>query len=149
MINKKLLTDKNRQDLPALYANENVKDPKAVVKFFTPDANATWYAFEFDGEDMFFGYVDLGLGAESAELGYFSLSELEKVRGKLGLPVERDLHFTPKSLDEIKQPSPERTVTSETRVGSLTLAELDRIIAKSHADSDADIPTVQEDTYDV
>jgi hypothetical protein len=27
------------------------------------------------------------------ELGYVSLIELAAVRGKLGLPVERDLHF--------------------------------------------------------
>lgn len=27
------------------------------------------------------------------ELGYAMLSEIEDVRGKLGLPVERDLHF--------------------------------------------------------
>jgi hypothetical protein len=28
------------------------------------------------------------------ELGYVSLVELQSVRGKLGLPIERDLHFT-------------------------------------------------------
>jgi hypothetical protein len=28
------------------------------------------------------------------ELGYVSLAELASVRGKLGLPIERDLHFT-------------------------------------------------------
>jgi hypothetical protein len=27
------------------------------------------------------------------ELGYLMLSEIEDVRGKLGLPVERDLYF--------------------------------------------------------
>jgi Protein of unknown function (DUF2958) len=27
------------------------------------------------------------------ELGYVSLVELSSVRGKLGLPIERDLHF--------------------------------------------------------
>ena len=27
------------------------------------------------------------------ELGYVSLVELRNVRGKLGLPIERDLHF--------------------------------------------------------
>lgn len=29
------------------------------------------------------------------ELGAVRISELESVRGKLGLPVERDLYFTP------------------------------------------------------
>jgi hypothetical protein len=35
------------------------------------------------------------------ELGYFSLAELQQVRGSLGLPVERDLHWRPKTLQEI------------------------------------------------
>lgn len=94
-----LLTAENRKALPALYANENVANPKAVVKFFTPDANATWYASEFDGEDTFFGLADLGFGFP--ELGNFSLSELKALRGSLGLPVERDRHFTPKPLAEL------------------------------------------------
>jgi hypothetical protein len=71
-------------------------DALAVVKFFTPDSSWTWYASEFDGE-MFYGLV---VGFEP-ELGYFSLSELETVRGKLGLPVERDAWFEPTPLREL------------------------------------------------
>ena len=36
------------------------------------------------------------------ELGYFMLGELEEVRGSMGLPIERDLHFKPKTLAEIE-----------------------------------------------
>lgn len=66
-----------------------------VVKLFTPDAACTWLLTELDPDepDMAFGLCDLGLGFP--ELGYVLISELEVVRGKLGLPVERDLHFTP------------------------------------------------------
>ena len=94
-----LMTKEIRKALPPLYAQEALGG-KAVahVKFFAPDGgNWTWYGTEFDGEDMFFG---LAIGFEK-ELGYFSLSELEKVRGPLGLPIERDLHWTPKTLEEI------------------------------------------------
>ena len=35
------------------------------------------------------------------ELGYFSLSELRSARGPLGLAIERDLHWKPKTLREI------------------------------------------------
>ncbi len=69
------------------------------MKFFTPDSNWTWYASEFDGEDILFGFVS---GME-VELGYFSLKELEEVRGPLGLPIERDLHFEPKTLKELQE----------------------------------------------
>lgn len=69
-------------------------DPLPVVKLFTPDAGATWLLTEIDpgDEDHAFGLCDLGLGFP--ELGNVSLTELATVRGGLGLPVERDLHFT-------------------------------------------------------
>lgn len=68
-------------------------DHKPVVKLFTPDAAATWLITECDPDepDRLFGLCDLGLG--SPELGFVSLSEILEVRGTLGLPVERDLHF--------------------------------------------------------
>ncbi len=98
--------------LPALYSQENNPDPLVVCKFFTPDAGWTWYAIEGSPVDadgfydtdkpkvdfVFFGLVS---GIE-VELGYFSLSELTSIRGRLGWPVERDLYFTPTRLSEVK-----------------------------------------------
>ena len=68
-------------------------DPPPVVKLFTPDAGATWLLTELDpaDPDRAFGLCDLGLGGP--ELGWVSLTELATVRGRLGLPLERDLHF--------------------------------------------------------
>jgi hypothetical protein len=59
----------------------------------------TWYASEFDGEDTFFGLVS---GFE-VEYGYFSLKELDEARGPMGLPIERDLQFEPKTLRELEE----------------------------------------------
>src|SRR3954464_11167767 len=93
-----LLTNAIRASLPAIGSGEaHGLDALARVKFFTPDANWTWYASEFDGEDLFFGLTV----AFEPELGYFSLSELSHVRGNLGLPVERDQWFTPPPLREL------------------------------------------------
>jgi hypothetical protein len=93
-----LLTKAIRASLPPLGGTEDEGlDALARVKFFTPDAGWTWYAAEFDGIDLFFG---LAVGLEP-ELGSFSLSELAQVRGKLGLPVERDRWFTPTPLREL------------------------------------------------
>ena len=67
-------------------------DFKPVVKLFTPDAQCTWLLTELDPDGgLAFGLCDLGLGCP--ELGYVTLIELTTVRGNLGLPVERDLHF--------------------------------------------------------
>ncbi len=93
-----LLDQVSRERLPPLYSQEELElDALAQVKFFTPDSNWSWYATEFDGEDVFFGLVS---GLE-VELGYFFLSELDSIRGPLDLPIERDLHYEPKTLKEL------------------------------------------------
>ncbi len=68
-------------------------DPAPVVKLFTPDAGATWLLGAIDPEDgdLCFGLCDLGLGMPA--LGHVSLQDLATVRGRLGLPIERDLYF--------------------------------------------------------
>jgi hypothetical protein len=92
----KLLTQsietKLRANAAAQTDPEKSIDHKPVVKFFTPDGAATWLITEMLDSDTLFGLCDLGLGCP--ELGYVSLAELKSVRGKLGLPIERDLHFT-------------------------------------------------------
>jgi hypothetical protein len=92
-----LLTKELRRKLPPLYTTENDPDPLLIVKFFYPDFSWTWYASEFDGDDLFFGVVD---GYER-ELGYFRLSDLLTNRGAWGSPVERDRWFTPCRLSQL------------------------------------------------
>ncbi|PPC99399.1 MAG: transposase [Hyphomicrobium sp.] len=97
----KLLTKEIRERLLAngharLQAQADGRDEPdfiPVVKLFTPDAGCTWLLTELDPDDpdIAFGLCDLGMGFP--ELGNVSISELESIRGKLGLPVERDLHF--------------------------------------------------------
>jgi hypothetical protein len=95
-----LLDQASREKLPPLYSGEEKGlEALAQVKFFTPDSNWTWYASEFDGEDIFFGLVS---GFE-VELGYFSLKELQETRGPMGLSIERDLYFEPKTLNEFME----------------------------------------------
>ena len=95
----KLMTAEMKKELPALYSQEHAQEPLALAKFFTPWSNWTWYAMEFDGEDTFFGLVD----GFDCELGYFSLSELESVKGPGGLRVERDLYFKPTPIKTLQQ----------------------------------------------
>ena len=94
----KLLTEEIKKKLPKLYEQDGKGyDAIAYVKFFTPDSNWTWYVTEFDGKDTFFGLVD---GFEK-ELGYFSLKELQSVKGPLGLKIERDLYFKPTKIKDL------------------------------------------------
>lgn len=83
----------NGQKQAPVKGTDDEIDFQPVVKLFTPDAGATWLLTEIDPSEpqIAFGLCDLGCGFP--ELGYVSLPELEQVRGKMGLPVERDQHF--------------------------------------------------------
>lgn len=95
----KLMTKGIEKKLPELGTHDcaGTEDIPVVVKYFTPDSSWTWYVTEGnkEGDDWrFFGWVVDGMGkGHYPEFGYFMLSDLESVRGCLGLRVERDLHF--------------------------------------------------------
>ena len=97
MKKEQLLPKKLLASLPALGATSEEEETMIKAKFFYPDFSWTWYAIEFDGIDIFYGLVD----GDVKELGSFRLSELMSNSGKLGLPIERDLHFTPRPLSEV------------------------------------------------
>jgi hypothetical protein len=103
----KLLPKEIREQLPPLYSQDG-KGGKAVAycRLFTPDSGFTWWITEggpiTDENGKIVDYHVFGLvEGQCRELGYASLSELEEVRGPLGMPIERDLHFKPKALAEI------------------------------------------------
>ncbi|HEV2549412.1 MAG TPA: DUF2958 domain-containing protein [Stellaceae bacterium] len=85
-----------REKLLANGAAEHETDHVPVVKFFDPSGAATWLITEMmpAEPDILFGLCDLGMG--SPELGYVSLAELQSVKGRLGLGIERDLYFAPR-----------------------------------------------------
>jgi hypothetical protein len=103
-----LLTKEIREKIPKLYSQEKLGDKaKIYAKFFTPWSNWTWYATEGEPaidengneEDFtFFGYVQ---GLE-CEFGYFSLKELESIKGPFGLKIERDLYFKNKRIADVR-----------------------------------------------
>lgn len=95
-----LISQEQLNSLPDLYETERSLNPICQIKLFTPDSQWTWYIIELSKEnkDICYGYVK-GL---DCELGYFSLRELESIKGPLGLAIERDLSFTPMPLSLIR-----------------------------------------------
>ena len=95
-----LLPGEVRAVLPPLYSKE-AKGMEAIapVKFFTPASDWTWYATEYDGEDLL---LRPGLGFRGGAGLLSRISELESVRGPLHLPIERDLYYQPQSLQDIQ-----------------------------------------------
>ena len=86
--------------MPALYATDGLGDAAiARVKLFDPTGGLTWYLTELDHEGTAFGLVT---GGQGDELGYIDLNELWAVRGRLGLRMERDIHFARRTLAECR-----------------------------------------------
>ena len=85
-----LLTKEIENRFKKIGSQEKIKDPEIIVKFFDPTGSWTWYATEYNSKDqIFFGLVH----GWDKELGYFSLEELESVKGSFGLGIERDRYF--------------------------------------------------------
>ena len=61
-----------------------------------------WYAAEFDGEDLFFGFAVLNDDMQNAEWGYFALSELKDISIH-GLEIDHDLYWEPTPAKEIER----------------------------------------------
>ena len=90
----KLMTKALEKKLPPVGSDSS----KAFIKWFTPDSNFTWYVMEYNPETgECFGLVE---GLEK-EFGYFNINEIKTLRGKFGLPVERDTYFETTSIKEL------------------------------------------------
>ena len=89
--NTDLLDNTEGLYLPCIYETCKL-DPSRIkvrLKFFCSWNNWAWYATEYDRGDKFFGYIK----KEFNDIGYFSLKELEALRGPKGEKVQRDVKF--------------------------------------------------------
>lgn len=70
-----------------------------IAKFFNPTGAGSWFLMNQDPNDpdYLWGIVDLF----EVEMGSFSKSELENYKGRMGLGIERDLHFTEVNAKEL------------------------------------------------
>jgi hypothetical protein len=98
----KMLTKAILAQLPSLGTQDGKGDETvAYVKFFSIRSDHRWFGTEYDpATHQFFGLVTVN---GESEWGYFSLDELTEVKFH-GIPaVERDLHFNPTKIADIKR----------------------------------------------
>jgi hypothetical protein len=78
---------------------ENFKGIICKIKLFDPTGSGTWYLASVDqdedGNFIAYGVADLGHGPEAGDIW---LNELVDHRGLMGLPIERDLYWSPKPM---------------------------------------------------
>jgi hypothetical protein len=84
--------------LPSTDESYNIEDPMIVAKYFYPDFNWTWYIAGYDPQTKIaYGLVN-GFELEGGDI---DMNELIEGHGKLGMTLERDLHFKPMKWSEV------------------------------------------------
>lgn len=87
-------------NIPPIFQSIRQPDPIAKVKLFDPTGSWTWYIAGYDPSTRTaWGRVH---GLED-EYGSISMAELVAVRGRFGLPIERDLHWEPRPLSQCER----------------------------------------------
>jgi hypothetical protein len=94
-----LMTKEISKQAQKQYALGSDMKQKVVAKFFDPSGSWTWYLMnqDPDDKDYLWGIVH---GFE-VEMGSFSLSELQNLKGRFGLGIERDKFFSPIVASEL------------------------------------------------
>lgn len=89
----KLFTKEIEEKAQAQFPKGNdLESQVAVAKFFNPTGAGTWYLMNQDPEDTDYCWGICHIF--EWEIGSFSKSELENFKSRMGLGIERDLHFT-------------------------------------------------------
>lgn len=130
-----LLTEIDRKRLPLLNSQAGVQDPVAWVRFFNPYGDGVWLVIEFDGNNTFFGLIQIN---GNSNLGYFSLSALENKKAFIAwkvhpdLPgIERDSWFRPRPLSQ----------SSEVFRMDRVLEQLKKMVAASDKQAKYELPS--------
>jgi hypothetical protein len=96
---------KERLDkIPKLYETEEIPIEEKLIYLHYFIGASDWYAAEFDGDDIFWGYVILNGDLQNAEWGYFSYTELReiKVGGWYEIDCELERNWEVKRFEEIE-----------------------------------------------
>lgn len=88
--------------IPALYSNDknntSLANTPIHLHFFI--GSYDWYVAEYDGDDLFFGYANLG-DDQMSEWGYISFQELKELKVHGCMEIDCDLHWKVKLAKEI------------------------------------------------
>ncbi len=95
-------TQKQLDKIPKLYETENtpLEDKLIYLHFFI--GGCDWYAAEYDGEDLLWGYTILNGDFEMAEWGYFSFEELKQIKISPGFEIDCKICWRVRKAVEIE-----------------------------------------------
>lgn len=106
-------TTEQLKGIPKLYETESIPTNDKIIYLHFFVGACDWYIAEYDGNDIFWGFANLG-NPVNAEWGYISFNELQEAKTystmtdeqggkelKIPIEVDFDLHWKPKRFGDI------------------------------------------------
>lgn len=89
--------------IPKLYETDPVSLRNKLIHLHFFLADSDWYVAEFDGKDTFWGFVILNGDYVNAEWGYFSFSDLARIRmsGWMEIDCELERHWKVRPASQV------------------------------------------------
>ncbi len=103
-------TEEQLNRIPDLYKTEKIPPGNKIIHLHFFFGSSDWYVAEYDGENLFFGFVILNNDMDNAEWGYFSFTELDEFKFN-GMEIECESCWEPgkaSEADKIRQCGPGR-----------------------------------------
>ena len=93
--------NKNKLDtIPRLYKTEHIPLQDKIIHLHFFIGGTDFYIAEFDGEDLFWGFVILNNDYFNAEWGYISFGELREINVR-GVEINNDLYWKVRKSSEV------------------------------------------------
>lgn len=89
-----LLTREEKKRIPPFEMTQDTTDPLVSVLLHMPTLDWTWYVIEYGGKNEVFALEE----RERAKWGFYSLEQLEDLRGPFGLRVQQVQRYRPMPL---------------------------------------------------
>ena len=119
-----LMTKELEKKFAKIGSQKDVEDPIVVVKFFDPTGGATWFCTEYEAKNReFCGFASV-FNDHNDEWGWISLDELQEVKGRFGLGIERDLNFAPKPISLVCPKAVRKEGGDEGGLGEESMSDL-------------------------
>ena len=94
----KLLTKKIKEQAIKQYDDGSDMDQMVVAKYFDPMGSWKWFLMNMHKDDDYCWGIVKG---NAAEMGSFSMKELESIKLPFGLKIERDTLFEPMKAKDV------------------------------------------------
>jgi hypothetical protein len=125
--------------IPGLYETEDIPLKDKLIHLHLFIGGCDWYIAEYDGEDLFWGYVILNGDLEMAEWGYISFEELKRIKIPPGFEIDCETCWQIKKAIQIEKirmgnhwSQPEEPKKSSSRKEKADEAHTDYSVGRDH-----------------